>query len=186
MIERAKTIPKKFKEDENIIGDQGSGETLIRKKDKGQWSNTYAPPEVFSINPFPIVFPDPKHIKRARQYPQQQTAWLFIHEYLTMPVGHESGKGYYFPKINLWVNFADGSINNFQLIQPEEEEKVIEESFFKNLEQVQFRPQQIGVNSVMAFSAIREFCEALDIELLFIPEEPLFDEVMQSFKGFMR
>jgi hypothetical protein len=181
-LQQAVEVAMLFKEDESILGNEDTRETLIRKKDKGTWVNTYALPKLFNVDPFPVVSPDPERIKRARQYPQKETAWLFIHEYLTTPVGHESGKGYYFPKINLWVNYADGFINNFQLIEPGEEEKVIGESFFENLKQVKFRPQQIGVNSLMAFRAIKEFCEPLDIELLFIPDEPLFDEIMQSFQ----
>jgi len=182
-LQQAVEVASLFKIDEGILGDRETGKVLLRKKNKEQWTNTYPPPKAFNVTPFPIVFPDQGEIQRTRQYPKKETAWLFIHEYLTMPVGQESGKGYYFPKINLWVNYADGIINTFQLVQPGEEEKVIEESFFENLDQMKFRPKQIGVNSAMGYRAIREFCKALDIELLFIPDEPLFDEVMQSFKG---
>lgn len=185
-LRQAIDVARRYKDDQTILGDQESGITLVRRQKNGTWTDAYDPPKSFNIIPFPIVFPDPERIEKARRnYPQKEAAWLFMHEYMMTPVGMDSGEGFTFPKINLWVNYADGFINNFQIIQPGEEQQVIEESFFELLDQVKFRPKQIGVNSAMAFRAIREFCEPLDIELIFVPEEPLFEEVMQSFRGFM-
>ena len=48
-----------------------------------------------------------------------------------------------------------------------------------------YRPKQIGVNSAMALNAVRGYCESLDIELMFVPDEPAFEEVMSSFRMFM-
>lgn len=185
-LRQAVDVARRYKEDPDVLGDQESGKVLVRKQQNGTWTDTYDLPKSFNIIPFPVIFPDPKHIEKARRkYPQKETAWLFMYEYLMTPVGMDSGEGFIFPKISLWVNYADGFINNFQIIKPGEEQEVIEKGFFELLDQMELRPMQIGVNSIMAFRAIREICAPLDIELIFVPEEPLFEEVMQSFRGFM-
>lgn len=185
-LQQAVDVAQRYQTDQDVLGEKESGKVLVRRIQNETWTDTYDPPKSFNIIPFPVVFPDPERIEEVlRKYPQKETAWLFMHEYMMSPVGMESGEGFIFPKINLWVNYADGFINNFQIIQPGEEQQVIEEGFFELLDQVKFRPMQIGVNSAMAFRAIREICASLDIELIFVPEEPLFEEVMQSFRGFM-
>lgn len=185
-LRQAIDVATRYREGEILLGRETTGETLVRKKKGGQWIDDYEPPKSFTITPFPAFSPDKDRIRQIRQqFPQKKAAWLLIYEYMPVPVGDDSGKHYYFPKINVWVDYASRSISSFELIPPGTEAGGLEKSFFKQIEGMGYRPKQIGVNSAMALNAVRGYCESLDIELMFVPDEPAFEEVMSSFRMFM-
>lgn len=106
---------------------------------------------------------------------------LFIHQYFPSPIGNQ-GKRPFFSKVSLWIS-ANGMIISHNLSFESDTWEKFELDFYQQLETLEFIPNRIGVSSVMAYYQVMPLTQILDIELLLMPDYPVFDDIREDFFG---
>ena len=187
-LRQACEVAVRFKEDEGLLyGNEGK--MLLRaSKQKDvqlEWEDQYEKFKAYTVSPFPSIKPTPALVKKAKkELKQKPGALLFMHQYMRSQVKGEKGLPIV-PKISLWVSYPSGMILGTEMLGPEDGMEKLEASFFKQIHKLGYIPQQIGASSVMGSQALAQLAKELGIELLVIPEEPVFKEVLKSMQMFL-
>ncbi len=186
-LQQAMDVAIRFEDDPSLVRRE-DGKMLLRvQKDEGGkkiWVDDFAPEPLEDESP--DIFPVHEARKdlaasAKKKLKKKKNDLLFIHQYFPSPVGNQ-GKRPFFSKITLWVS-ADGMIVGHNLSFETEPWEKFEQDFYQQLETLGFIPKRIGVSSVMAYYLIMPLTTILGIELLLMPDYPIFDEIRESFFG---
>lgn len=177
----------RFREDEDLL--YGNEDKMLVRvpEQKGEqltWKDRYIPIKEYDITPFPVIEPSPALVKKAKQeLKHSKGALLFLFQYIQRQVKGDDGLPF-FPRLAMWISYPDGMIINMELMDPKDGLEKLQASFFRLIHQMGVIPRQIAFNSIMGTDALSELSLALDIEMVYAPEEPIFEEVIRSMDMF--
>ncbi|HMQ63311.1 MAG TPA: hypothetical protein PKE06_21685 [Flavilitoribacter sp.] len=184
-LQQAMDVAIRFEDAPSLIRRE-DGKLLVRaqveQKGKKVWVDEYReePFEEESPDIFPVHQADPELAKALKKkLKKKKNDLLFMHQYFPSPVGNQ-GKRPFFSKISLWAS-PEGVIIGHNLSFDNEPWEKFEQDFYQQLETVKFIPKRIGVPTVMAYYHIMPIAKILGIELLLMPEYPIFEEFRESF-----
>ncbi len=177
-LQQAMEVATRFKDDPDVLGDEVNMllRTATQVDGQWQWKDRYQPAPEWEEAP--MVEADPDLVARAKTTLKTvEGAILFAVNYMMQPVQEAPDQQPYFPQIALWIDYQNGMIISSLLIGPDDD---LQGWFFDSLHDLLGAiPMQIVVPNEMTCDMIESICEALDIELILAPEEPIFEEVFQ-------
>ncbi len=185
-LQQAIEVAKRFREDEETLKDT-KGRMLVRTP-SGQngnltWKDSNLPepeweePPMREVNSF-LVNRAKKELKR------EKAAICFSLDYMPSPIleGPEETRPF-FSKIAMWIAYGSSFILGFKLFTPKEFDREFEPAFFEQLHEIEIIPEQLVVNSGLAYDAVEPITQALGIELIFEPDLDEFNEVREGMMG---
>ncbi len=185
-LQQATEVAKRFREDEEILNDKKE-RTLVRvpteTKDGLTWEDRFLPEPEWGEEPLREV--NSFLVNRAKkELKREKAAICFSLDYMPSPILSGPGETRpFFSKIAMWIAYGSAYILGFKLFTPKEFDKEFEPSFFEQLHQLEIIPQQLIVNSGMAYDAVEPITQALGIELIFEPDLDEFNEVREGMMG---
>ncbi|HFA48024.1 MAG TPA: hypothetical protein ENJ95_03285 [Bacteroidetes bacterium] len=184
-FQQAVIVAERFKEDMGILRDD-SDRMLVRTAtgENGAlaWKDEYRPEPEWDEPPMQPA--NTFLVNRAKkELERKKAAICFSLDYMPNPVEGPNRTRPYFPKIALWMVYGSGMIIGFELFSPKNIKERFENVFFEKLHQIGIIPQQLIVNSNMAYDAVEPIAQALEMELIFAPDEEVFREVREGMMG---
>lgn len=188
-LRQACEVAARFKEDEGVLYEKGDKMLLrVPEQKEGQlnWKDKYVKPKGYDVTPFPVIKPSPALVRKAKkELKHSKGAILFLFQYMRHQVKGDDGLPF-IPRLALWISYPDGMILHMDLLGREDGLEKLEASFFKLMHQTMgVIPGQIVFNSMMGANALSRLASALDFEMMYAPEEPIFEEVIQSMDMFL-
>lgn len=184
-LRQAIDVAKRFKSNPSILIDTDKILTRVQNGTKTDtiWEDKYLPqPEVEVPQ---VKVPSQILVRKAKkELKRLNKSILFVTQIFPSIYGKNKTRPYY-PKVILWVDSNSGLIMGYDTFTPKELEKSFEKVFFDKLNTFGFIPDKIVINSKLSGDIVKYLTDALDIDLVFEPYNPLFDEVMEVLERAM-
>jgi hypothetical protein len=186
-LRQAALVCERVKNDKDLL--YGPEEEMLvripeQQEEALSWSERFEKPKTYHFHPFPSIKPSAKRVKKAKEkLEQKDAAMLLMFQYMGTPVLDES-KQMVIPRMAIWLSYPEAMVIGNEVIMPDRSMEDLEDAFFELIHHLELIPKQIGFNSVMGYRAFLELTDALEIEALLIPDDPLFAEVEQSLQQF--
>ncbi|MCO6489542.1 MAG: hypothetical protein J5I98_14040 [Phaeodactylibacter sp.] len=187
-LRQACEVAARYEEDEDVLYGKDDKMLLrVPEQKEGQlaWKDKYVTHKGYNITPFPVIKPSPALVKKAKkELKHSKGAILFLFQYMRSQVKGDDGLPF-LPRLALWITYPDGMIVSMEMLGREDGLEKLEASFFKLVRQMGFIPRQIVFNSMMGSNALSRLAMELEIEMMYAPEEKIFEEVMRSMDMFL-
>lgn len=177
-------------EDTTFINEKLEDSLLLLRKakksgDEWLWYDEYEEEPEYEEKPF--IVPDKGAIEKISQHlPVMEGAILFNTFFLPGGIREKADERPVYGRIGQWITYPDGLILSFQVFDNVDFETKFLLWFLDSLEnQLKFIPKQIVVPNQYNERLIAGLCEELGIELIFSPDEPIFEEIYDSIQGMM-
>lgn len=186
-LQQAMDVAARFREDEDILEDP-KDRMLVRVPKKTQkglvWSDKFLPDPAEEKEI--VRKADPFLANRAKkELKKEKTALCFSLEYL--PGAMQAGDGEdrpFFARLAFWIAYGSGFIMGMELFSPKSFDDSFDQVFFNQLHTAGSIPQQLIVNSEMAYDAVEPIANTLGMELIMAPELETFSEIKREFKRY--
>lgn len=187
-LDQSVNVVKQALEGKVRLSEMDDDELLVMVPTAGEGNDIEWKPDYIDI-PEPddthMFIPDAFLVNRVKRELKKKDAVLFLSfQYLMTPVQEKKEDRPFFPRLALWVDGDSGLILENFIYPSGDNWKQFQNDFIEILSKIGHIPDSIGIDSTMGMELMELYGDELNIDLVYAPEHPLFEELQQSMGDF--